>query len=188
MKKFLSGLLALVLCASMIACSTDQVFADINVVAQIAINIAGAVGTVAPQDAALIASLSKIAADSIAVIEADYKTYKASGAASDLQKLQAALAAVQTNLPAELAAAKISNSATSAKVTNWVNLIVTSVAAVAAALPQLQSPQVSLSQKVAVAKTLPTDKVLQARWASEVCAGDVACGKLVKVKKHFLGF
>jgi hypothetical protein len=187
MKKFLSGLLALVLCFSLTACTTDQVFADINVADQIATTILQAVGTVAPGDAAFISELSTIASNGIEVIEADYKTYKASGAATDLAKLQAALTAFQVNLPAALAAVHITDAASAAKVTNWVNLLVTSVAAIVAALPQLTSAQVSAVQKASVAVSLPTAKVLQARWASEVCQGDKACGKLVKVKKHFFG-
>jgi hypothetical protein len=53
-------------------------------------------------------------------IQAAYNAYKASGAVTDLQKLQAALTEVRTNLPAELAVAHISDPEAVAVTTAWV--------------------------------------------------------------------
>jgi hypothetical protein len=189
MKKLLSGALALILCVSMVACTVDQVLADIEVVVQIAASIVPAVGAISPTDASVVQKLSDDATAAIKVIQADYDTYKASGATSDLTRLQSAINAIQTSLPQELAAAHISDPKTVAKVTNWCNLIYSTVNAIVAAIPALTPvPVAAVSAKsVSAPAVFPTAKVIVARWNSEVCQGDAACAKLVKVKKHFLG-
>ena len=156
------------------ACTVDQVLADINVLIQIAASIGAAVGTVSPGDSAEIQKLSGIATAGVSAIQAAYASYKASGAATDLQKLQAAINAVQTNLSAELAAAHITNPASQQKITNWVNLIYSTLAAIVAAIPQLQAGKKAASLKVDI-----TPKTLKARWDSEVCGGDTVCSSLV---------
>jgi hypothetical protein len=133
---------------------------------------------VSPSDAAIIADYSRIATAGITVIQTDYAAYKASGATTDLQKLQAAIAAVQTNLQTEFLAAKISDPGTQAKITAWVNLVSSSITAVVAALPQLEPSGIQAQTRVV---TLVTPEYLQARWANEVCAGNKKCGKLVRV-------
>jgi hypothetical protein len=186
MKKILSSLLACVLCLSLVACSVDQVLTDVGVAIQIAASIGAAVGPISAVDAAEVAKLSAIATQGLNAVKAAYDAYKASGATTDLAKLQAAVDAVQANLPAELAAAHISDPNAMSKVTAWVGLVVTSVAAIAAAIPQLTSPVVAASKKAKLMASLPSAKTLQARWASEVCKGDVKCSALVKVNKHGL--
>jgi hypothetical protein len=192
-KKIFSPILALTLCLSMTlmttACNSDQVLADVDVVIQIASSIGEAVGNVSSADAAEIIKFSVIAQTGINAIQADYKTYEKSGASTDLQKLQAAIAAVQSNLTQELQAARISNPAVQDKVVGWVNLIQSSVAAIAAALPQFHSTiygsvaLVTVSQKTQVASpSLPTPEELQERWVKEVCKADAKCAK--KVKAH----
>jgi hypothetical protein len=194
-KKIFSSILALTLCLSMTlmttACNTDQVLADVDVVIQIASSIGSAVGNVSPADAALIAKFSGIAQSGISAIQATYKTYEKSGAVGDLQKLQAAIAAVQENLNQELQAARISDPAAQDKVVNWVALVQSSVAAIAAALPEFNEKTgaiygsvafVNVSKKMWTASSLPTPEELQERWAREVCKADVKCAK--KVKAH----
>jgi hypothetical protein len=173
----------------MVACTVDQVLADIEVVVQIAASIVPAVGAISPADAAVVQKLSNDATAGVKAIQAAYDTYKASGAATDLTKLQAAINSIQTNLPQELAAAHISDPKTVATVTNWCNLIYSTINAIVVAIPSLNPvPVAAVSAKSAkIPVAFPTAKVIAARWNSEVCQGDEACGKLVKVKKHFLG-
>lgn len=177
MKKFFSSVLALVLCLSLTACTTDQVLADINVLIQIAASLVPAIGGVSATNAAEIQKLSDIATAGMSAIQAAYTSYKNSGAQTDLQKVQAAVQACQTNIDQELQAAHIVDPATQQKVKNWVNLIYSTLAAVTAALPQLQGAKVSREAKVKVSAVTP--KSLQARWSTEVCAGDKTCSSLV---------
>lgn len=172
-RAFNYGLIAM-LCCSLVACTVNQVLADINVLIQIAASIGSAVGDVSSTDSAEIVKLSGIASAGMAAIQAAYTTYQKSGAITDLQKLQAAIAACQTNIQQELAAAHITDPASQQKVTNWVNLIYSTLAAIIAALPQLQATKTATKMSLSV-----TPKTLKARWDSEVCSGDSACSALV---------
>lgn len=168
--------ISLLLCCSLVACTVDQVLADINVLIQIASSIGAAVGNVSVSDSAEIQKLSGIASSGIAAIQTAYASYKASGATTDLQKVQAAVSAVQTNLSQELAAAHVTDPISQQKVTNWVNLIYSTLAAVLAALPELQTHPVTAKAKVAVAIT---PKTLKSEWDKKVCDGAPACMALV---------
>jgi hypothetical protein len=172
--------LALALCLSLVACTVDQVLSDIDVVIQIAGNIGVAVGGVSAPDAAIIATFTSIATDGIGAIQTAYNSYKASNASTDLQKLQAAIGAVQQNLAQELAAAHVSDPATQQKVSAWVALINSSVAAIAAALPQLQSNGIQAHNST-VQPAMPLPETIQSRWVHEVCQDNAKCGKKVKV-------
>lgn len=168
-----------VLCLSLVACSFNQVLADIDVLIQIAANLAGAIGALSPADATEVTKFTTIATNGVAAIQAAYATYQASGAMTDLAKVQAAINSLQSNLNQELAAAKISDPHTVQVVTNWVNLLNAGIDAIVAALPQL-SPDAA---HVATVKV--TAKSLQQRWKKDVCGGDKACGKRVVVHSGF---
>lgn len=183
--KFRNWLLALTISCLLftVGCTVDQVLSDINLLLQTASNLATAVGAVSPADAAGIQIITGIASTGLTAIQQDYDTYRASGATSDLQKLKAAIFAVKVNLPQELAAAHVSNSGTTTKVTAWVNLVTTTLDGVLLMLPQLDSAGAPRAARVQIAVELPTADSLHARWQDEVCAGDAACGQLVKPKK-----
>ena len=184
MKKIFSFALCLSLIVCMVACSVDQVLADIDVIVQIASQIGVAVGDISPADAAVIQTFSQIATAGIQAVQTTYDAYKASGAQSDLEKLQAAIAALKTNLQDDLQALRITDPTTVAKVTAWVNLITTSLDAVLAALPQGTPSPTAAARTMAVGMVLPTAESLQARWQNEVCQGDAHCGGLVKAHRH----
>lgn len=162
----------------LVGCTTDQILADINVLIQIAASLVPALGGVSTADAAELQKLSNIATTGMSAIQAAYASYKGSGATTDLGKVQAAISACQTNIDQELAAAHITDPNTVSKVKNWVNLIYSTLAAVTAALPQLQSGAKVSRSTVKVATSI-TPKSLQARWVTEVCSGDKTCGLLV---------
>jgi hypothetical protein len=169
--------LILALAIFTVACSVDQVLSDINLLLQTANVIGVAVGAVDPTISAEITLIAGIATTGLSEIKTDYDAWKASGAITDLQKLEAAISVLKTNLPAELAAAHISNPATVAIVTAWVNLVTSTLNDILAILPNL-----SKGAKGAGISTLPTPQSLQARWQNEVCKGDVKCGSLVKAR------
>lgn len=172
-----AGLICLMLTIT-IACTVDQVLADIDLVIQMTASITTAVGAVSPVDAAAIQVAVNIATTGLAAVQMAYDTYKASGATTDLTKLQAAIAAVKTNLAQELAALHITDSVATQKVTAWVNLVTVTLNAVLGLLPQLGVTAISAQYKVEVI----SPKVLRARWVSDVCRGDAICGNLVKVR------
>lgn len=175
-------LLGIILAFTMLltGCGFDQVIADIDVIIETANAIGAAVGAVSPADAALIQGLASTAHLGMNAIKAAYDTYKASGAVSDLQKLQAAIQSVQTNLPQELSAAHIVDPVAVKIVTAWVGLIVSTLNAILSALPQLTSASVSTHKKMKLAATLPTKASIKARWSAEVCQHDAPCVALVK--------
>ena len=176
--RFLSvGLICLMLTVT-IACTVDQVLADIDLVIQMTASITTAVGAVSPADAAILNTVVTVATTGLAAVQAAYDTYKASGATTDLAKVQAAIAAVKTNLAQELVAMHITDPAATQKVTAWVNLVTVTLNAVLGLLPQLGVTAGTSQYKVEVI----SPKALQARWVSEVCKGDAACGKLVKIR------
>lgn len=174
--------LALLLCFGFVisetACTVDQVLSDIDVAIQIAASLAPAVGTVAPADGALITVFSTLASGGMKDIQSAYDAWSKSGSTSDLQKAQAVIAEVKGNLSHELQTAHISDPKTVTAVTNWCNLLYSSLTAVEAAFPQ--SAQAGV-QAHAASAPIPTPESLQARWVSEVCSGDAKCSKLVKV-------
>lgn len=171
-----TGLICALLAVTM-ACTVDQVLADIDLVIQMTASITTAIGAVSPADAAAIEVAVNIASTGLAAVQTAYDTYKASGATTDLAKVQAAISAVKTNLAQELAALHITDPAATQKVTAWVNLVTVTLNAVLGLLPQLAGASAS-QYKVEVI----SPKALQSRWVSEVCNGDVACGKLVRVR------
>ena len=207
MKKVFSAVLVVALCFSMVACSSDEVFSLLDVTLQTAASIGAAVGNVSPADEAQIQSVVSIGTGLLNVVQTDYAAYKASGAATDLQKLVAAEQAGQANLAAALAAMHVSNAGTVQTVTNWVALVVSATNAIVTAVGAVQASDLQkLEQGIdvailpdryefhsegvdgggtakaqAVTVSLPTPESFQARWLSEVCHGNAACGKKVKV-------
>ena len=168
------------------ACATDQVLADLNVAIQIAGQIGQAVGAVSPADAMIIAGLSATASAGLTAIKDAYDLYEKSGAATDLQKLQAALDAAKATYGEALKAAHVSNIATVAKVQAWANLIYTSLDAVLAAIGGQATANVKAMGRRNITLTI-TPQALKARWDSEVCKGESGCSGLVKTHKKTLG-
>jgi len=170
----------ILLCVLMIGCSVNEVFDDINVALQIATSIGEAVGSVSAADEAVIQSLSTTATAGLNVVQAAYNQYEQSGATTDLQKVQAAIAAAQSQLQAAMAAAHIEDPVSQQKVKNWFNVIIGSLNAILAALPAFQAAQAN-----ARAFTIPvTAQGLQSRWEKEVCDGNAKCAKLVRTPRH----
>jgi hypothetical protein len=185
----------ILLLASMIvtpACtfSVDTVLSDIDLVLQTGNVVCSAIGVVLPADSAACQAISGVGITGIQAIQTAYDAYKASGAVTDLQKLQAALAAIKTNLPAELAAAHIVDPAAVAVVTAWVGLVVGTVNDIITLIPELQTPASAsattpsrLAARVALlGSAFPTPESLKAKWETDVCRGNATCGNLVKVR------
>lgn len=173
-----------VMCVSLIfmtACSVDQVLSDIDLALQASENIAIAVGTVSPSDAAAIQVVAGIGIAGMKAIQDTYDAYEANKTAGTLKNLQAALTAVQTSLTEALAAAHIVDPSTVLKVTAWVNLVITTTNIIASAVGNVASNPNSKLAKIQLATAIPTPEALHTRWLNEVCSGNVACGKLVKV-------
>jgi len=166
--------------------TVDTVLSDIDLVLQTGNVVCSTIGVVAPADSVACQAVATIGITGVNAIKTAYDAYKASGAVTDLQKLQAALAAIKTNLPAELAAAHIVDPAAVAVVTAWVNLVVSTVNDIISLVPQLQVGSTATPNQVArrvavINSAFPTPESLKARWEGEVCHNNVKCGALVKV-------
>lgn len=188
MKKFSCLVLVSILSLSLVACSVDQVLADVDLALQMTASLEVAVGNLSPADGAILAKLVGIASNGLVAVQAAYKTYEASGAQSDLDKAQEAARIVQMNLGQFLAAAHISNDAAVKKVTAWVNLVTIALDAVLQLSKQIraavpQTPGQFAAVDKAAAPLIPTATELHKRWQKEVCAGDKKCGKLVAPRK-----
>jgi hypothetical protein len=184
--KLISIVSIVALCVAQVACTVDQVLADINVGIQIAGALAPAVTLVSPPDAAICGTLMTIATTGLGIIKTDYDQWKASGAQTDLQKLQGALTVLNSNLTAELNAAHIYSPAARTTVTNWVAVITSTTGAIAALLPEFQAAG-TVTAKAAVIAKAPvslTPDGIRARWVAEVCKGETKCSNLVKVHNH----
>lgn len=175
LKKLSMNAVALTLCAVMLACTVDQVLVDLKLLTTIAGAIIPALGQLSPADAAAAQKISKIATDGIALVQKNYDAFKASGATSDLQKVQFAVNAVRENLVDELALIKVSNQALVGKVTAWVDLIATTLNAILSVLPQAK-----VGGKMTLIGPPPTRAEIKGHWDSDVCGGDNSCAALVK--------
>lgn len=189
-----SSLIAL-LCLAMIsttACnqfSVDTVLSDIDLVLQTGNVVCSSIGVVLPADSAGCSAVASLGITGVNAIKTAYDSYKASGAVTDLAKLQAALAAIQTNLPAELAAAHISDPAAVQVVTAWVGLVTSTVGDIVALVPELQAnaSTANLSharigaRATVIQSAFPTPESLKAKWETNVCKGDKACADRVSV-------
>jgi hypothetical protein len=181
-RKLLSLIVVLGMVLPNTACTVDQALSDIDLVLQTSQVVCSAIGVVAPADSAACALISGVAISGLNIIKTDYDAWKASGATTDMQKLEAAITTLQANLPQELAAAHIVDPHAVSTVTAWVGLVTSSLNDVLSLLPQLNpTPPTPTTRAKAVAAVMPTPESLAARWNNEVCKGDAACTKLVKV-------
>jgi hypothetical protein len=175
-KSMMKVVLAVVLSLSLFAtgCSAQWIsvaLADLPVLTEMALNIASLVATLqagkqlSPADAAAIQNISAEASRDLNLLETLYNQYKASPSAEGLQKIEDAIATINTNLPALLTAAHIGDSTLSARISAAVNLILTTVTSFASLIPQT-----SVTARVAVTKIpIPLAKDLKKQWNLQVC-------------------
>lgn len=160
--KIATRCVAVVLILSMtVACTTDQILADLNLALQIAGEIAPLVANISPPDGAAMQRVSAIAKQSLQVVLGGYNAYKQSGTANNLQTLQSAIDAFQAEIPAAIAAAQIKDPKSVAKVAAWLNLIYSVIDPILSAIPQARS---GVNIKAHLAKTLPKPADLKAQW------------------------
>lgn len=171
--------LAIVLSISLLAtgCSAQWInvaLADLPVLTQMALNIGTIVTTlqsgkqISAADAAAIQNISAQASKDLNLLQALYNEYKANPGAGTLQKIQAAIADLNLNLPALLQAARVGNPVLSARVAAAVNLILTTVASFAALMPP--TGRMPTMQKAARRQaSIPSATDLKKQWNQQVC-------------------
>jgi len=174
------GLISVLLMCT-VACTVDEVLSDTDLLLQTAAVVCTALGPISPSDSAACSVVANVATVGLGEIQTLYDAWKASGAATDLQKLQAAITALKTNLPQELSAAHITDPRTVATVAAWVKLVTSTLTAILNLLPQLSTAANSRQRDMALMTSLPKPESLKGRWQTEVCLGNVDCGRMVKV-------
>jgi hypothetical protein len=148
--------------------------ADLPVLKEMALNIASLVATMqsgkqlSPADAAAIQNISAEASRDLNLLETLYNQYKASPSAAGLQKIEDAIATMNTNLPALLTAAHIGDPTLSARITAAVNLILTTVTSFASLIPETSGPALARS-RVVKKIAIPRAKDLKKQWNLQVC-------------------
>ena len=168
------------LCVSLVACTVDEVLSSIDVALQTAASLSTAIGAVSPADGAAITLLTGLGIKGLQAIQAAYDQYEKNKTSSTLQNVVDAATAIQTNLPQELAALKISSPEAVTKATAWVNLMVACAQGVVTVVTAAAG-----SRRATAASYTLTGEYIQSQWQSTVCGGDAACGALVKVHhKH----
>lgn len=181
MKKVLAVLL--IACMFATGCSSSWVTVALNdlpVLVQIATSIAGLASVVqtgsqaSPAELQAIQNISTQAQGDLTLLQTLYTDYKAQPSASTIAKIEAAIATTQQNLPAMLQAAHIEDAVLQARITAAVNLVLTTVTAVGALIPNASIP--ATAARVAV----PTASQLRQAWSSQVCAGDATCSAMVR--------
>jgi hypothetical protein len=172
--------LAVVLSISLLAtgCSAQWIsvaLADLPVLTEMALNIASLVATLqsgkqlSPADAAAIQNISAEASRDLNLLETLYNQYKASPNAEGLQKIEDAISAINTNLPALLLAAHIGDPTLSTRISAAVNLILTTVTSFASLIPAATTVP-SLARIGGVKKiSIPNSRDLKKQWNLQVC-------------------
>jgi hypothetical protein len=148
--------------------------ADLPVLIQMALNIGTLVTTLqanrqlTPTETAAIQNISAEAGRDLNLLQTLYNEYQANPSADTIQKIQAAIAETNQNLPAILQAAHIVDPVLSTRITAAVNLILTTVNSFAALIPQTTMPM--LAKRSAQRKTLiPHAEDLKRSWNQQVC-------------------
>jgi Tfp pilus assembly protein PilW len=164
------------------SCSTSWVnvaIQDLPVLIQIATSIISLLPMGSSSaDMAAVAKISTNAQNDLTLIQALTNDYKTTPSSSTLAKIEAAIADAQTNLPAELAALHISDTAKVMQITAAVNIVLTTITAIASLLPPSTG---AATMKVSAAKVVvPNPKQLKLAWSQQVCSGDATCTALVK--------
>ncbi|PYV75653.1 MAG: hypothetical protein DMG96_16520 [Acidobacteria bacterium] len=114
---------------------------DLPVPTQMALNIATLVSTLASgkqasaADVAVIQNISSQASRDLNLLQTLYNEYKANPSSATLQKIQNVISDINQSLPALLQAALISNPTLSGRITDAVNLILSTVNSVASLMP-----------------------------------------------------
>lgn len=171
--------LSLVLSASLLAtgCSAQWIkvaLADLPVLIQMALNIGTLVTTLeanrqlTPAETAAIQNISAEAGRDLNLLQTLYNEYQANPSADTIQKIQAAVATTNQNLPALLQAARIVNPVLSTRITAAVNLILTTVNSFATLIPQNPSPMVAHRSAQRKAQ-IPHVEDLKKSWNQQVC-------------------
>jgi hypothetical protein len=171
--------LAALLIASLIAtgCSTrwmSVALEDLPVLTQMALNIATLVTTlqagkqVSLPESAAIQNISAEASRDLNLLQALCNDYKQNADADTLKKIQSTIAEINTDLPAMLQAAHISDPVLLTRLGAAVNLIVSTVNNFAVIMPQVAD---TTSRKSATFKgTVPNASQLRTSWNRQVCA------------------
>jgi hypothetical protein len=174
MKVVLAG----VLCVSLITtgCTAQWIsvaLADLPVLTQMALNIAGLVATlqsgkqINAADAAAIQNISTEAGKDLNLLQTLYNQYKSAPDAGTLGKIQGVIAEINQNLPALLAAAHISDAVLAARIAAGVNLILTTVQSFASLMPAAGT---SVRKVAGQAIAVPSASDLKKQWNQQVCA------------------
>lgn len=174
-KVALAALLAISLLAT--GCSAQWIsiaLADLPVLVQMALNIGTVVTTLqsgqqlSAPEAAAIQNISNQASKDLNLLQALYNDYQANANTATIQKIQNVIADINTNLPALLQAAHISDAALSVRITAAVNLILATVNSFASLIPASGATAVQAQmthQKFAV----PHAADLKKQWNQQVC-------------------
>jgi hypothetical protein len=184
------------------ACTASWVstaLADLPVLTQMALNIGTLISTldtgkpISPADAATIQNISAQAAKDLNLIAALYADYKTSPDPSVLVKITAAIEDTQQNLTELLAAAHISDTDLSARITAGVNLILTTVESFASLIPTPPATtSAAIARRAAVPgahnkkANVPSPNDLKKAWNQQVAPQFSECGRACGIV-HGLG-
>jgi hypothetical protein len=175
----MKAVLAVVLCVSMLAtgCTSQWIsvaLADLPVLAQMALNIAGLVASLQsvrqlnPAEGAAIQNISAEAGKDLTLLQTLYNQYKANPNSSTLQQIENVIGDINQNLPALLRSAHISDPALSSRIAAAVDLILTTVSSFAALIPHTAA--LTARTVAAQSAAVPRAQDLKKRWNRQVCA------------------
>jgi hypothetical protein len=175
-KTALAALLAMSLLTT--GCSAQWIsvaLADLPVLVQMSLNIGTVVTTLqsgqqlSPAETAAIQNISNQASKDLNLLQALYNDYKTAPNAATIQKIQGVIQDINTNLPALLQAAHVSDAALSARISAAVNLIIATVNSFASLIPSAGAAPVQ-AQKSNQRVTVPHPEDLKKQWNQQVCS------------------
>src|SRR5262249_44399340 len=145
------------------------------VLTQMALNIATLAAALkgtqpSAAETSAIQNISNTAQTDLTTLQTLYNQYKANPDVTTLQKIQAVIADMQQQLPAQLQLAHISDPALSARISAAVGLILSTVESFASLIPTT-----GVAPRALRTVQVPKAKELKARWNAEVCASAAGC-------------
>ena len=188
--KLLSAVFAISLCITTtnFACNPSAWLSVIGQYLPVAIQIAQAIASLVPifspsaaaTDQTAVTNIGNEAVKDFQLLQSLYRQYQAKPESGTKAEIENVLSTIVSNLPAELPAAHIKDQVLLDKVTASVNILLSVVDVIIAAMP-VKNPVLSArkSQATKKAAALRTPMGVKAEWDHAVCQENSACTVLV---------
>lgn len=183
----ISGIsLASVLFLGLVACSVDQVIANIDIALQGAQNIGTVVSTINPADGDIVETAAATIIADLGLIKSLYDGWASSGATTDLNKIQAAVEQAEENQTQIEMATHLFDPASKIAFAAFMEITDLALDTVVHVVGGNSTPQSAFNAATGFASVghpKYSAKDLKRKWDNNVCKGEKACRDRVKIGK-----